>query len=102
MCVLLCLFIVLIVLIIMFTNTKTIIETETVRITQNRLHFAVYDRLGNKVYNLSIKHRKRSEGQIKPTVLILTDTIRIDRIRNGFQVVSNGKVYQITRKKRVF
>lgn len=91
-----------VVLVFVFTSTKTIVETDTVRIDQNWLHFAVYDRLEGKVYNLAVRRRKRSEAQIKPYVLIQTDTIRIDSIRNGFQVVSNGRVYQITRKKGVF
>ena len=90
------------VLIFVFTSTKTIVETDTVRIEQNWLHFAVYDRLEGKVYNLAVRRRKRSEAQIKPSVLVLTDTIRIDSIRKGFQVISNGRVYQITRKKGVF
>ena len=98
-CILLCL---CAVLIVVFSSTKTIVETDTVRIEQNWLHFAVYDRLDGKVYNLAVRHRRRSDRQIKPSVLVLTDTIRIDSIRNGFQVVSNGRVYQITRKKGVF
>lgn len=98
-CILLCL---CSVLIAVFTSTKTIVETDTVRVEQNWLHFAVYDRLDDKVYNLTVKHRRQPEGQTKPFVLILTNTIRIDSIRNGFQVVSNGRVYQITRKRGVF
>lgn len=97
-----CLFCLCAVLIVLATSTRTIVDTDTIRIDRNGHRFAVYDRLADKEYNLVFVHRKLSNGQIKPTVLILTDSIRIERITEGFQVISNGKVYQITRKKGVF
>ena len=99
---LVCLFCLCVVLIVLATSTKTIVDTDTIKIDRNGHRFAVYDRLAVKEYNLMFVHRKLSNGQIKPTVLILTDSIRIERITDGFQVISNGKVYQITRKKGVF
>ena len=99
---LVCLFCLCVVLIVLATSTKTIVETDTIRIERNGHKYAVYDLLTGRIYNLVFVHRKLSNGQIKPTVLILTDSIRIERITEGFQVISNGKVYQITRKKGVF
>ena len=100
--VIVCLCFLCVVLIMLATSTKTIVDTDTIKIDRNGHRFAVYDRLADKEYNLMFVHRKLSNGQIKPTVLILTDSIRIERITDGFQVISNGKVYQITRKKGVF
>lgn len=97
-----CLCCLCVILIILAVDPKAIVDTDTVRINQNGHRFAVYDRLADIEYNLVFVHRRRSEAQIKPSMLILTDTIRIDSIRNGFRVVSNGRVYQITRKKGVF
>lgn len=91
-----------IVLILLFTSTRTIVDTDTITINQKGHKFIIYDHLNRKAYSLVIRHNKRSEAEIQPSVLILTDTIRIDRIIGGFQVISNGMVYQITRKKGVF
>ena len=88
-----------VILIVLAVSTRTLVDSDSIRITQNGHRFAVYDLLGGKAYNLKSVHKRLSEGQIKPAVLNLTDTIRIDRIQDGFQVVSNGKVYQITRNK---
>lgn len=84
---------------VLATSTRTIVDTDAVRIEQKGLCFAVHDLLGGRTYSL---HRRQRDGRIKPTVLILTDTIKIERAKMGFKVVSNGKVYQITRKKGVF
>lgn len=100
--VIVCLCFLCVVLIMLATSTKTIVETDTIRIERNGHKYAVYDLLTGRIYNLVFVHRKLSEGQPKPSMLILTDSIRIERITGGFQVVSNGKVYQITRKKGVF
>ena len=81
---------------VLATSTRTIVDTDAVRIEQEGLCFAVHDLLGGRTYSL---HRRRREGQTTPTVLVLTDTIKIERVKMGFKVVSNGKVYQITRKK---
>ena len=94
-----CLCCLCVILIVLAVSTRTLVDSDSIRITQNGHRFAVYDLLGGKAYNLKSVHKRRSEGQIKPSVLILTDTIRIDRIQNGFQVISNGNVYQITRNK---
>lgn len=99
---LVCLFCLCVVLIVLATSTKTIVDTDTIRIERNGHRFAVYDFLTGNKYNLVFVRKRLSNGQIKPSVLILTDSIRIERITGGFQVISNGKVYQITRKKGVF
>ncbi len=99
---LVCLFCLCVVLIVLATSTKTIVDTDTIKIDRNGHKYAVYDLLTGRIYNLVFVHRKLSEGQPKPSMLILTDSIRIERITEGFQVISNGKVYQITRKKGVF
>ena len=94
-----CLCCLCVILTVLATSTKTIVNTDTIRIEQKGHRFAVYDLLTDSRYNLVFVRRRLSEGQIKPTVLILTDTIRIERITEGFQAISNGMVYQITRKK---
>lgn len=100
--VIVCLCFLCVILIVLAASTKTIVETDTIRIERNGHKFAVYDLLTGRRYNLVFVHRRLSNGQIKPSVLILTDSIRIERITGGFQVISDGKVYQITRNKGVF
>lgn len=93
-----CLCCLCVILIVLAVSTRTLVDSDSVRITQNGHRFAVYDLLGGDVYSLVYTRQGRTDGPESPQMMIETDTIKISRIAGGFETSSVGRVYRITRK----
>ena len=81
---------------------KTLIDADSLQVTRTGAKIGVYDRLGGDEYNFTIARRRRSEGPEKAAVLVQSGTLQVVTIPGeGLEIVSNGTVYRITRKKGV-
>ena len=81
---------------------KTLIDADSLQVTRTGAKISVYDRLGGDVYNFIATRRRRSERPKKAAVLVQSGTLQVVSIPGeGLEIVSNGTVYRITRKKGV-
>ena len=81
---------------------KILIDSDSLQVTRSGAKISVYDRLGGNVYNFTTTRRKRSEGAEWPAVLVQSGTFQVVSIPGeGLEIISNGTVYRITRKKGV-
>lgn len=61
------------------SRTKTLLDSDCIRITQEGAKIHVYDVLGDVTYTFILKHTKPLEGDVEPIRIISNEHIVIDK-----------------------